>query len=182
MWSDENPRALRPRTAQVRWSINLWAGICGDFLVGPYILPDRLDGPKYKIFLEHVLPDLMDDIPYEIRQNMFYQHDGAPAHYSQNVRAYLNQAFQDRWIGRGGPVAWPPRSPDMNPLDFFFWGYLKNEVYRQPVETPEQVIARIHGALAKISPQMLKNVQRQIVVRAQTCIDTDGGYVEHLLH
>ncbi|GFX77260.1 hypothetical protein TNCV_5063921 [Trichonephila clavipes] len=23
-----------------------------------------------------------------------------------------------RWIGHGGPVAWPPSSPDLNPLDF----------------------------------------------------------------
>ncbi|XP_076679544.1 uncharacterized protein LOC143374879 [Andrena cerasifolii] len=62
VWSDENPLARRPRAAQIRWSINLWAGICGEFIVGPYIMPDRLDGPKYKDFLEHVLPDLMDDM------------------------------------------------------------------------------------------------------------------------
>ena len=128
VWSDENPLALRPRAAQVRWSINLWAGICGEFIVGPYSLPDGLDGPAYKYFLEHVLPDLMDDIPYEIRQNMYYQQDGAGPHFANIVRAYLGETFQDRWIGHGGQeahVAWPPRSPDMNPLDFFFWGYLK---------------------------------------------------------
>ncbi|GBM88486.1 hypothetical protein AVEN_269361-1 [Araneus ventricosus] len=28
----------------------------------------------------------------------------------------------DRWIGRGGPVLWPPRSPDLTPLDFFPMG------------------------------------------------------------
>nr|XP_012144546.1 PREDICTED: uncharacterized protein LOC105662952 isoform X1 [Megachile rotundata]XP_012144547.1 PREDICTED: uncharacterized protein LOC105662952 isoform X1 [Megachile rotundata]XP_012144548.1 PREDICTED: uncharacterized protein LOC105662952 isoform X1 [Megachile rotundata]XP_012144549.1 PREDICTED: uncharacterized protein LOC105662952 isoform X1 [Megachile rotundata]XP_012144550.1 PREDICTED: uncharacterized protein LOC105662952 isoform X1 [Megachile rotundata] len=44
LWNDENPHAIRPRAMQARWSVNLWAGICGDFIVGPYILPDRLDG------------------------------------------------------------------------------------------------------------------------------------------
>jgi len=34
-----------------------------------------------------------------------------------------------RWTGRGGPVPWPPRLPNLNPLDFFFWGYSKNIVY-----------------------------------------------------
>ena len=24
---------------------------------------------------------------------------------------------------------WPARSPDLNPLDFFLWGYLKSQVY-----------------------------------------------------
>ncbi|EFN88750.1 hypothetical protein EAI_03344, partial [Harpegnathos saltator] len=29
-----------------------------------------------------------------------------------------------------GPIEWPPRSPDMNILDFFFWDYLKDRVYK----------------------------------------------------
>ncbi|GBM81581.1 hypothetical protein AVEN_82167-1 [Araneus ventricosus] len=31
--------------------------------------------------------------------------------------------------GRSGPIAWPPRSPDVTPLDFCFWGYVKDKVY-----------------------------------------------------
>ncbi|XP_067203031.1 uncharacterized protein [Linepithema humile] len=30
-----------------------------------------------------------------------------------------------RWIGRGGPIVWPARSPDLNVLDYFVWGYIK---------------------------------------------------------
>nr|XP_012152408.1 PREDICTED: uncharacterized protein LOC105664076 [Megachile rotundata] len=146
----------RPRAAQVRWSINLWAGICGDFVVGPYILPNRLDGPLYKIFVEHVLPTLLEEIPLETRKNMYLQHDGAPAHYAADVRSYLDEAFQDRCIGRRGAIAWPARSPDLNPLDFFFWEYLKKEVYRVEVSSPEEAIARIHGAVACITPDMLR--------------------------
>ena len=97
VWSDENPLALRPRAAQVRWSINLWAGICGEFNRWAVHSAgiDRLDGPAYKYFLEHVLPDLMDDIPYEIRQNMYYQHGGAGPHFANIVRAYLGETFQE---------------------------------------------------------------------------------------
>jgi hypothetical protein len=29
-----------------------------------------------------------------------------------------------------GPIARPPRSPDLTPLDFFLWGYVKNTVYQ----------------------------------------------------
>jgi hypothetical protein len=34
------------------------------------------------------------------------------------VRDVLSNAYHDRWVGRGGPTAWPPRSTDLNPLDF----------------------------------------------------------------
>jgi hypothetical protein len=37
--------------------------------------------------------------------------------FSRAVRDVLSNSYHDRWTGRGGPTAWPPRSPDMNPLD-----------------------------------------------------------------
>lgn len=32
------------------------------------------------------------------------------------------------WIGRRGVIDWPPRSPDLTPLDIFLQGYLKLKV------------------------------------------------------
>jgi hypothetical protein len=52
-----------------------------------------------------------------VRQRMWYMHDGAPAHFSRAVRDILNNTCHGRWIGRGGPTARPPRSPDLNPLE-----------------------------------------------------------------
>ncbi|KOC71338.1 hypothetical protein WH47_05048 [Habropoda laboriosa] len=181
VWGDENPIAIRPHAIQGHWSVNLWAGICDDFVVGPYILPDRLNGPTYIHFLEHVLPGLLEEIPLEIRRNMYFQHDGASAHYAANVRTYLDEAFRDRWIGRGGSVPWPPRSPDMNPLDFFFWGHLKTAVYRDPMATRDEVVARIHGAVATISRDTLRRVQYNIRRRAEACIEVRGGHIEPIL-
>jgi hypothetical protein len=34
------------------------------------------------------------------------------------VRQFLDATFPKRWIGRDGPTPWPPRSPDITPLDF----------------------------------------------------------------
>ena len=49
-------------------------------------------------------------------------HDGAPAHFSRSYR--------EKWIGPGGPIQWPGRTPDLNPHDFYL-GHLKNDVYKQ---------------------------------------------------
>ncbi|CAF2265037.1 unnamed protein product [Rotaria magnacalcarata] len=48
--------------------------------------------------------------------------DGAPPHFSIDVRRYLDDHFPRRWIVRGGSIRWAPRSPDLTPLDFFLWG------------------------------------------------------------
>jgi hypothetical protein len=63
-------------------------------------------------------------------------HDGAPAHFILAVRD-LNNAYHDRWIRRGQPTAWPPRSPHLNPLGFCLWGRLKTRVYAGPVDNEE---------------------------------------------
>ncbi|GFX27217.1 hypothetical protein TNCV_1563971 [Trichonephila clavipes] len=40
--------------------------------------------------------------------------------YSIAVHNHLHVTYPGRWIGRCGPIAWPPSSPNLNPLDFFF--------------------------------------------------------------
>jgi hypothetical protein len=59
------------------------------------------------------------------------------------VTQYLNQTFPERWIGRGGPVHWPPRSPDLTPLDFGLWGWMNSEVYKEKVNKRDELLARI---------------------------------------
>jgi hypothetical protein len=62
-----------------------------------------------------------------------FMQDGAPPHFSCFVTDVLNERFPDAWIGRGGPIPWPPRSPDLSTLDFFLWGYIKNIVYAEKI-------------------------------------------------
>ena len=45
-------------------------------------------------------------------------HDGAPPHFSRVARQFLSLHFANKWIGSGSTIAWPARSPDLNPLDF----------------------------------------------------------------
>ena len=98
------------------------------------------------MFLQRVLPELLEDVPLAVRERIWIQHDGAPPHFSVDVRNHLNAVFPDRWIGRGGPIPWPARSPDLNPLDYFLWGYLKSLLFETPVETDMELVARVVAA------------------------------------
>ncbi|KAJ4445784.1 hypothetical protein ANN_12469 [Periplaneta americana] len=89
------------------------------------------------------IPHVLEDTPLINRQHIHFLHDGASAHFSRTARRYLDRKFPDRWIGRGGPIAWPPRSPDLNPLDFYLWGHLKSLVYSSPVPDLESLRNRI---------------------------------------
>ncbi|GBO03083.1 hypothetical protein AVEN_211149-1 [Araneus ventricosus] len=61
-------------------------------------------------------------------EGVICQQDGAPPHYGNIVREFLDTTFPQRWIGRGAVMAWPPRSPDITPLEFYLWGYVKQHV------------------------------------------------------
>ncbi|KAJ4425598.1 hypothetical protein ANN_27794 [Periplaneta americana] len=143
VWAYENPRATVPSHHQVRFFLNMWASIIGDRLVGPHVLVNRLTGQAYTNFLENIIPHVLEDTPLINRQHIHFLHDGAPAHFCHTARRYLDRRFPDRWIGRGGPIAWPPRSPDLNPLDFYLWGHLKSLVYSSLVPDLESLRNRI---------------------------------------
>lgn len=182
-WAEENPHSIRENNFQEQFSVNVWAGIIGDYLIGPFFLPARLNGQYYRQFLEEELPGLLEEVPIFVRNQMWFMHDGAPPHFSIQVRNFLNQIFNNRWIGRGGPVPWPPRSPDLNSLDFFFWGHLKALVYQTPVQTEEDLRNRIVAScdIIRDTPGIFGRVRQSMRRRLDSCILARGGHFQQFL-
>lgn len=183
LWSLENPRAIKQRRFQQRFSVNVWGGILNNVLLDLHVMEDRLNGNLYENFLNNTILELVEDMPLHLRQRMWFQHDGAPPHRARVATAWLNAHFPVHWIGFGGPVAWPPRSPDLNPLDFYLWGHLKQLVYNVPITTREQLLERIQNAANEIrnDPNVLARVCDSLVRRCHVCIRAEGGHFEHLL-
>lgn len=75
---------------------------------------------------------MLDDLPLDIIANLIFQQHEALTHNANIVRNYLNEYFPNRLIGTSGAVQWPPRSPDLTPLDYFLWGHLKMVVNANP--------------------------------------------------
>ncbi|CAH2004529.1 unnamed protein product [Acanthoscelides obtectus] len=155
IWSHENPHAVRERNFQHEFSVNVWIGIYRNRLFGPNLLPARLNAATFLEFLKAEHANMWDDVMLDLRRLAWFQLDGCPTHYSRIVRNWLDENYPERWIGRGGPVAWPPRSPDLNPLDFFVWGFLKEKVYQTPVTTRDMMLIDIiRNACDKIRPYL----------------------------
>jgi hypothetical protein len=71
-----------------------------------------------------------------LNSHIILQQEDAPSRWGLQARPYLNRTFAGRWIGRGGPMPWPPRSPDITPLDSFLWSYVKSSVFKSWLEDP----------------------------------------------
>jgi hypothetical protein len=81
--------------------------------------------------------------------------------------------YHDRWIGRGGPTAWPPRSPDLNPLDSYLWGYINTLVYAAPVDNEEALHHRTVDACQTIRnyPATFERIRRSMSRRALNLVE-----------
>jgi hypothetical protein len=150
---------------------------------GPFFFPEKtVNGITYLRMLQNWLfPQLQDEL-----QKIIFQQDGAPPHFLNGVREWLNDFVPYRWIGRHGPndlvfLRWPPRSPDLTPCDFFLWGYVRDRVYVPPLPTnlPE-VRCRIVVAVVTITPDMLTRVWEEFDYRVDVCRATNGAQIEHL--
>ena len=89
-----------------------------------------LTGVTYHSLLQYtVLPELRNWNGGNLDQ-LYWQQDGATVHCTDRNMRYLDNKFGDHVISRRALRGreWPPRSPDLSPLDFFLWGFLKSKV------------------------------------------------------
>lgn len=96
----ENRNKKRVKGSQRRFGVNVWMSIISTHLIGSYFLPHNLNAEDYENFLRGDLGDLLEDLSLNLLRDMWFQHDGCKS------------------IGRGGPLSWPARSPDITLVGF----------------------------------------------------------------
>ncbi|KAL4494420.1 hypothetical protein ABPG72_019830 [Tetrahymena utriculariae] len=115
-------------------------------------------------------------------EQLFFQQDGAPPHFSNDARNILNTQLQYRWIGRGGPIEWPPRSPDLSINDFWLWGYVRQLLYEHPKPTnQEELINKVNTILDDIKTEMVRCAYENFYKRLTTCIEQDGDQFQQYI-
>jgi hypothetical protein len=128
-------RHERGSNLQRHFSVNVWCGIAGDQLIGPYTFPQRLLDEICTEFLQNEMSALSENGLPENTVTEVLPHDGALTHFTRNVVQYPDEQFPDRWIGHGDQQNGPHRSPELSPLDFHVRVYMKNMVYEGRVDT-----------------------------------------------
>lgn len=155
-------------------------------IIGPFFFDTTVNGERYKFLLENmVLPKINTYDELGVGGHLYFQQDGAPPHYTLAVREVLNVNFPNRWIGRNGPINWPAYSPDLNPLDFSIWGYLKHAVYSNNILSLEHlkqlIVEKIETLSEDFEEDFLLNVCDHFKERVEICAQQEGRHVEHLL-
>ena len=98
---------------------------------------------------------------------------GINKHFSSKTKPHRRQQ-NSLWIG----FPWTRRSPDLNPLNLFFWGYMKNQILKSSPATMENIREKIQEFSAFIDDDVLHRSTKNFNSRIKRCIDPNGGLYE----
>ena len=97
------------------------------------------------------------------------------------TRKLLSEKFEDRLISLKASHIWAPHSPDLSPLDFFLWGYAKDNVYKNKPTSISELKQEITTFMRAISADTCKAVIQNFAVRVRECLLRHGDHIEHVI-
>lgn len=103
-----------------------------------------------------------------------WQQDSAPCHVSHKAMSWLQEHCYDVVT----KDMWPPSSPDLNPMDYFVWGYLEARVNRRPHTTKASLISSIREQFAAMPKGLVTKACARFRGRITAVIEADGNYIE----
>lgn len=178
-WSKDNPEFRIPARSQYFKKVNVWCAISYYGIIGPYFFEGTCNRASYLQLLDTFFCDHLEDLPLDYRNAMYFQHDGCPAHCAGEVREWLNTKFGERWIGRNGPVLFPPRSPDLTLADSYLWGRVKQLTFAQPMANNVEILKlRIRQAVESLSIEEIQASFDHIRKQMEKCVEYGGAVFE----
>ena len=147
IWSDSQPFEGIEKTLQDE-KILVWCGMSAEKIYGPYYFETSVNQHNYLEMLKWFYVKHRKDKGYK---NYYFQQDGATPHTANIVQQWLTSKFSDKFMDK---LKWPPRSPDLNPCDFYLWGYLKSVVYNPLPKTLDDLKTNLEREIKKINKEI----------------------------
>ena len=168
IWSCKNPHTIVEKSLHAP-KVSVWLAFSEEFSIKPYFFDGNVDGEKYRdMITTHLIPQLRTK---RMLSNCIYQQYGATPHTAGETIQLLQHHFPGRLISSKSDFEWPSNSPDLNPLDYFLWGYVKQKVY----------ITEVNEALETVPQFMLAKAINSVSMRLLLCETNNGGHFENEL-
>lgn len=184
-WSEENPQAIIQATHHPK-RCTVWAGLASWGIIGPFFFEDSngaattINQTRYQDMLRRYLAkELKKHSGYT--SDTWFQQDGATPHTTKASLAVCNEMFPGKVISLRGDIEWPPRSPDLSPLDFFLWGYLKGKVYGDNPKNIDHLKKNIRREIKKIPTAVLRRVIHSFNKRLLECKERNGQHLKDVI-
>lgn len=138
------------------------------------------------VYIDHVLRPLVEKhlpalYPGEMHK-VWVHHDGAKAHTSKKTQAFCNEVTESTGVRFIQADEIPTKSPDVAPLDFFGFGYLKGKLRSKRVRTLARLKRAAQDIWKGISQELVMRVFAAWRERAKEIVKARGRYIENVKH
>ena len=150
----------------------VWCAMSSERIFGPYFFEGTVNQDSYITMLQSFFWPKVVRIDYK---KYYFQQDGARPHTSNMVQNYLRSKFKDKFMDK---KRWPSRSPDLNPCDFYLWGYLKSKVYNTLPKSLDELKINIEREIKLIIKEDLKRFFLNFEKRCDLVIEAKGNHID----
>lgn len=177
-WSTENPHAYDASVKQGAEKVMAWAGIVNGCVL-PIVWFQRGISVNSQNYLELLQNNMWPSVENNSDlENYFFQQDGATPHCAQKCLDFLLEKFPERVISRRTSHPWPASSPDLNLLDFWFWGEMEQVIQEKQPTSIDSLKAIVDEAAASMEPEKIHRACQNFRRRVEMCRLKEGGHFE----
>ena len=105
----------------------------------PFWFDGNVNSTRYVAILKQFKAALNRKRLNNMKKQLFIQ-DGVNSHTARVTMAWRSEMFSPRVISKNAEFEWSPYSPNLNPLDFFRWSYLKDKAYKRNSQTIDVIV------------------------------------------
>jgi len=176
IWDYERPDDFYAQATQSAKSVTVFGAMARGYLFGPYFFASTVTGDSYRAILaEFLIPDLLERLDVDFEE-VWFQQDGAPAHVSNETKAFLVQTFLTRVISRDF-------IHDLTPCDYYLWGVVKEMVYRDriihSVSELQDAVIQAFNVIRTDKMDHVNRAMQAIRSRMQKCVLLNGSQLPH---
>ena len=181
IWAPCQPNKTNECRVQGASKVMAWVGVVGNKVLPVHWFEEKkgVNGEAYLSLLKDKVWPAVRSVAN--RKNLYFQQDGATPHTTNQVMEFLHNKFHGRVISRKADFEWPPKSPDLNPLDYWFWGHCEAEVLRTKPTTLDELKEEVEAFCETVSGDVVEKSIMNIVKRIKYCAAEKGGHFEHKL-
>ena len=159
--------------------VGVWLAVSRRRFIGPIFFQETINAARYR---EQILDVFVNQLLPEELESGYFQQDGATAHTTRENLRYLEEFYDDRIISLRANPEWPPRSPDLTPLDFSVFGWMKDSIYKNRVHTLEELMDKItRFCNENLNEEVLQDIFENKKRRVALCLRENGQHFQHLL-
>ena len=106
--------------------------------------------------------------------------DCAHPHTAGDTITFLRQLFRNCLVALGTTHDWAPHNPDLNPLDYWFWGAAKGSVYTNHPATLDDLKQEVSDYIQAVPHETCRKVGQNFGVRINACLNHRGTHIENV--